>query len=169
MSDADPWAPVRVPLKVFLLTEQRCPPEWYGRDLYLFRDGDLVWYVGQSYAAFNRVWEHLLGGFKGRSTVGRFILCNWPAAMNFEVELWDSRAPRFAAVQHGLDAAERALIEEYAPCFNTALNRTPTPVPPGYALPNAVLKTRSLSRLIREARYAVQAEQRRQWLAEGQE
>ena len=34
---------------------------------------EVVFYVGQSYLAFGRVWEHLLSGFKGHSIMGRFI------------------------------------------------------------------------------------------------
>ena len=70
-----------VSLKEFLLTEQRCPPEWRPFDLYLFRDDEVVFYVGQSYVAFDRVWRHILDGYKGRSVVGRFIHCNWPASL----------------------------------------------------------------------------------------
>ncbi|HSN74705.1 MAG TPA: hypothetical protein VL334_06360, partial [Anaerolineae bacterium] len=61
----DPHAVVLV--KEFLLTEQRCPPDWRPLDLYLFRDDAVVFYVGQSYVAFDRVWRHILDGYKGRS------------------------------------------------------------------------------------------------------
>ena len=63
---------VAIPLKRFLLVEQ-CPAAWKGLDLYLFRDENVVFYVGQSALAFARVWEHLLSGFKGHSIVGRFL------------------------------------------------------------------------------------------------
>ena len=63
------------------LTMTHCPPEWRWHDLYLFRDHDIVFYVGQSYNAFERIWEHLRGGSKGHSKVGRFILCNWTRSM----------------------------------------------------------------------------------------
>ena len=78
---------VLLSVKEFLITEQRCLPEWRPFDLYLFRDEHVVFYVGQSYVAFDRVWRHILDGFKGRSMVGRFILCNWPASMKFVIEL----------------------------------------------------------------------------------
>ncbi|MCX6029927.1 MAG: GIY-YIG nuclease family protein [Chloroflexi bacterium] len=153
-------------LPEFLLTEQRCPPEWQPFDLYLFRDDTVVFYVGQSWVAFNRVWRHILDGYKGRSVVGRFILCNWPAALRFTVELMDSRAERFAAVGHDLNAAERLLIEQHAPCFNDTLNHHPTSLPTRYAPPGqAITCPRSLGKLIREAEYAVKAERRKAWLA----
>jgi hypothetical protein len=45
--------------------------------IYLFRDAAVAFYIGQSYLAFARVWEHLLSGFKGHSIMGRFVWCNW--------------------------------------------------------------------------------------------
>ncbi len=158
---------ITLPLKEFLLTEQRCPSEWRPYDLYLCRDNEVVFYVGQSYVAFDRVWQHIVDGFKGRSMLGRFILCNWPAALRFTVELHDSRSAGFAEVGHDLNAAERMLIEQHAPCFNEMLNRRPTPLPVRYAPPGPTIPcSRSLGKLIREARYAVQADRRRGWLAD---
>jgi hypothetical protein len=123
--------------------------------------------VGQSYVAFDRVWQHILDGFKGRSVLGRFILCNWPDALRFTIELHDSRSAAFADVGHDLNAAERGLIERHAPCFNELLNRRPTALPTRYALPGPTIRcSRSLGKLIGEARYAVQADRRKGWLAE---
>jgi hypothetical protein len=156
-----------VPLKEFLLTEQRCPPEWRPFNLYLCRDAEVVFYVGQSYVAFDRVWQHILDGFKGRSVLGRFILCNWPAALRFTIELRDARSAAFAGVGHDLNAAERGLIEQYAPCFNELLNPHPALLPPRYAPPGPTLRcSRSLGKLIGEARHAVQADRRKDWLAD---
>lgn len=158
---------IAVSLKQFLVTEERCPPEWQPYDLYLLRDDACVFYVGQSESAFARVWEHVRGGFKGRSEVGRFILCNWPASMRFTVELRDSRSDEFAALNHDRSAAERALIEHFAPCLNVALNHTPNPLPACYAPVTAKPRcSRSLGKLIMEASIALQAEQRRRWLAD---
>lgn len=154
--------PILVSVKEFLLTEQRCPPEWRPYDLYLLRDDAVVFYVGQSYVAFDRVWRHILDGYKGRSVVGRFILCNWPAAMRFAIELLNSRSPQFADLGHDLNAAERRLIERHAPCFNVALNSQPTPLPAGYAPPGQrITAPRSLTRLINEASMAVRADRRK--------
>ncbi len=154
-------------VKEFLQLKE-CPREWRRLDLYLFRDDAVVFYVGQSYLAFDRVWSHIRDGFKGRSDIGRLILCNWPGSMNMTIELWSSRLECFAELNHDLDAAERALIEQFSPCFNNTLNLHPTPLPDKYAPPTSAIRcSRSLNKLIREAGYAVQAERRRQWLAEG--
>jgi len=158
---------ITLPLKRFMLIEQ-CPPQWHALDLYLFREADVVFYVGQSALAFERVWEHLRRGFRGGSLVGRFILCNWPTSLSYDIELISSHAEQFATMGYQRLAAEGYLIQRFAPCFNEALNKQPTPLPQRYALPNAKLRcSRNLNQLIREADRAVQADERRLWLKEG--
>ncbi len=155
-----------IPLKRFLLIEQ-CPPDWKGLDLYLFRDENVAFYVGQSHLAFSRVWEHLLGGFHGHSIVGRFVWSNWPVSMRFTIELLSSQSAQFEASGNNLDAAERQLIRSLLPCFNVSLNSQPTPLPPSYFPPNASLRcSRSLNRLIHEAERAVKADEKRLWVQE---
>jgi hypothetical protein len=140
-----------------------CPSEWQRHDLYLFRDDEIVFYVGQSHNAFDRVWEHLRGGYRGRSVVGRFILCNWPHSMKFIIELLNSKSPRFDSVGNSPDAAERHLVEQLSPCFNEAMNTRPTPLPARYAPPNARIRhLKSLKRMIREAGYAMRSESDRE-------
>ncbi len=144
------------------LTLTGCPPAWRPYDLYLFRNGDDVFYVGQSYCAFDRVWEHLRGGFKGQSIVGLFVVCNWPRSIRFTVQLLCSRTAQFDGVQNDLNAAERTLIEQLSPCFNETLNRTPRRLPEEFAPPTADgRRIRSLRRMIREATYAARLEGRR--------
>ncbi len=149
---------VVIPLKRFLLVD-RCPAEWKGLDLYLLRDESAVFYVGQSYLAFARVWEHLISGFKGHSIVGRFVWANWPKSMKFTIELLSSQSAQFEGVGYDLNAAERQLIQRWTPCFNVSLNTQPTPVPAAYLPPNARLRcSRSLNKLIHEAERVVKAE-----------
>jgi hypothetical protein len=155
---------VAIQLKRFLLVEQ-CPAAWHDLDLYVFRDAAVAFYVGQSHLAFSRAWEHLLGGFKGHSIVGRFIWCNWPKSMAFTLELLSSRSEPFGVVGNDLNAAERWLIQRWSPCFNSLQNSRPTPVPESYLPPNAPFRRRrSLTTLIREAEQAVKAEDTRLWL-----
>lgn len=152
------------PLKRFLLVDQ-CPASWKGLDLYLFRDESVVFYVGQSQLAFERVWEHLLGGFKGHSIVGRFIWCNWPRSMGFTIEMLSSRSGQFAGVENDLNAAERLLIQQHTPCLNISQNALPTPLPDFYLPPNAPFRRRrSLNMLIHEAERAVKADDMKLWL-----
>jgi hypothetical protein len=157
---------VVIPLKRFLLIQQ-CPVEWKNLDLYLFRDETVAFYVGQSYLAFARVWEHLIGGFKGHSIMGRFVWCNWPTSMNFTIELLSSQSEQFNIVGNDLSASERLLIQQWSPCFNVSQNSRPTPLPPPYFLPNARLRcSRSLNRLIHEAERAVKREDNELWVQE---
>jgi hypothetical protein len=157
---------VALPLKRFLLIEE-CPAAWKPLDLYLFRDESVAFYAGQSHFAFGRVWEHLLGGFKGHSLVGRFVWANWPASMKFSIELLSSGSSPFAAVGHDLNAAERALIGRWSPCFNTSGNSRPTPLPPHYRPPNAPLRCgRSFRKLLYQAAHAVQADEAAHWMQE---
>ncbi len=159
---------VSIPLKRFILLTQ-CPAAWKDLDLYLFRDETVAFYVGQSYLAYDRVWEHLLNGFKGHSIVGRFIWCNWPRSMNFTIELFCSKSDRFQDVGNDLNESERLLIQRWSPCFNASLNDRPTPLPPQYYPPNALIRRRrTLNALIHEAERAVQAEDTKLWLRENQ-
>jgi hypothetical protein len=157
-------ASVAIPLRRFL-TMAESPAGWPRYDLYVIRDDALVFYVGRSYNAFERVWEHLRGSFKGRSAVGRFVLVNWPQALRFTVELFSSASGRFEGVGNDPEAAEAALIAELAPCLNEALNRDPTPLPAGYHPPDAKVKhPRSLRRMMVDAEKAVHWEsRRREW------
>jgi hypothetical protein len=157
---------VVISLKRFLLVQQ-CPPDWKHFDLYLFRDESVVFYAGQSCLAFARVWEHLTGGFKGRSSIGRFVWCNWPVSMNFTIELLSSQSEQFQAIANELDAAERWLIQQWSPCFNVSLNSQPTPLPQKYHPPDAPLRRRrSLNALIHEAERAVAFEDQQRWMQE---
>ncbi|HZM22971.1 MAG TPA: GIY-YIG nuclease family protein [Anaerolineales bacterium] len=155
---------VAMSLKRFLLVEQ-CPTSWNGMDLYLFRDENVVFYVGQSHLAFARVWEHLLNGFKGHSMVGRFVWCNWPKSMRFTIELLSSESEQFSVVRNELNASERLLIQHWSPCFNLSQNHQPTPLPDSYLPPNAPFRRRrSLNMLIHEAERAVKADDTKHWL-----
>ena len=151
----------------FLQIEE-CPLEWRRLDLYLFRDAQVVFYIGQSHLAFVRVWEHIVQGYKARSVVGRFILANWPYSMKFTIELFSSSSSRFAPVGNEINAAERSLIEQHSPCFNESLNLHPTPVPAQYRRYNAPLRcSRSIKHLARDAGYIIKAEDKKTWLSEG--
>jgi hypothetical protein len=151
-------------LKRFILV-QGCPESWKGFDLYLFRDENVAFYVGQSQLAFARVWEHLLGGFHGHSIVGRLVWVNWPRSMSFTIELLSSRSKQFNDVGNDLNASERSLIERWSPCFNVSLNNQPSLLPGSYLPPNAPFRRRrSLNALIHEAERAVKSDDTKLWL-----
>jgi hypothetical protein len=164
MFPPDLYPHVILPLRKFLLIET-CPPEWKALDLYLIRADQVVFYVGQSYTAFDRLWQHINDAYKGRSVVGRFILCNFPACLQFTVELMSSQSNLFNAQANQLDAAEKALIELHTPCFNRALNSKPTPLPAAYSQPNVPITSPPTPKgLIRQARYHLKAQKRKAWM-----
>jgi len=155
---------VAISLKRFLLVEQ-CPPDWKSLDLYLFRDNNTAFYIGQSHLAFARVWEHLLSGFKGHSIVGRFIWVNWPQSMNFTIELLNARSEEFNDVGNDRSVSEATLIRRWSPCFNVTQNSQPTQLPTSYMQPNAPFRRRrSLNALLHEAERALKAEDSERWL-----
>jgi hypothetical protein len=157
---------VVVPLKAFI-TLEKCPPGWETLDIYLFRDDETSFYVGKSEIAFDRVWQHIHDGFKGRSGIGRFILCNWPESMNFYIELLHNRHKLFREVGGDLSLAEQLLINQNRPCFNVVHNPEPTPLPEKYR-PYHVkpVCSRRLSRLISESKASLQAEKKIETLQE---
>jgi hypothetical protein len=155
---------VVISLKRFLLIE-KCPTEWKNFDLYLFRDETVTFYIGQSHLAFARVWEHLLGGFKGHSMMGRFVWCNWPTSMKFTIELMSSQFEQFNNLGNDVRTVERFLIQQFSPCFNVSQNIQPTLLPQIYLPPNATWRRRrSFKALIHEAERAVKLEDDQLWI-----
>ena len=148
---------VQLPIKEFLLVRV-LPLEWKPMDLYLIREGDVVFYVGQSACAFRRVWQHILAGPHGHSLVGRFVIVNWPRSAAWTVELLRSDSPRFQETGFDRDLAEQLLIEAYTPCLNIALNRQAVPLPEGCLPANApLLPFHRLKRMLRESGYLQRA------------
>jgi hypothetical protein len=98
--------------------------------LYLMRDGETVFYVGQSRNPHNRFLSHL--GMDGRSSpseIGRFIRKNASAS---DAWLFEQYTLEEAGDHSSSDAAERALIARYRPCFNTMANPDRSPLPARY-------------------------------------
>ena len=151
-------------VKEFIVLEQ-CPITWRGMDLYLLRDDVRVFYIGQSSLAYNRIWQHFIDGYKGRSTIGRFISCNWRASMYFIIELFSSMMPYFQKFRNNPNEIERYLIELTCPCFNIAMNKHPTVLPENYIHPDQPIKNiPGLKKMIREAGYFLKAERRKSWV-----
>ncbi|MBN1440507.1 MAG: hypothetical protein JW929_13945 [Anaerolineales bacterium] len=157
---------VVIPLKRFFLLEE-CPAAWKELDLYLIRDGSTVFYVGQSHLAFDRVWTHIRGGYRVRSSIGRFLLCNWPQSLNYEIEFLSSRSAEFESVNHDLLRAEALLIGRHKPCLNDSLNAEPAELPERYRPPNAEIRcSRSLTKLKFQAALAAKRDEKGGWMRE---
>ncbi len=157
---------IKVKVKQFIQMEE-CPEDWKKLDLYVIRDENSVFYVGQSYCAFERVWDHIKNGYKWRSEVGRFILCNWPKSMNYEIELLSSSSPEFDPVGNDLSGAEELLIRKYRPCFNISQNDDPNPIPAVYFPPSSEIRcSRSIRKLQYQAEQSIRNDERQKWMKE---
>ncbi len=155
---------IRIKVKQFILLEE-CPDEWKKFDLYIIRDQNSVFYVGQSYLAFNRVWDHIKNGYKWRSDIGRFILCNWPKSMNYEIELLSSSSQEFDSIGNDLSKVEEMLIKMYKPCFNISQNEDPSPIPEVYLPPGSEIRcSRSIKKLRYQAEQAIRNDERKKWM-----
>ena len=108
-----------------------------GHHVYTIRDGDVVFYVGQSVCPISRLWGHLGNWrkgfvFGGASELGRIIHCNLPNSRSWQIELLtvsDCNA-------YSVDDAESKLIFELAPHLNIQGKRRPSgPLPERYKTP----------------------------------
>ncbi len=164
LEDIFPREHICLPLHDFLLIEQ-CPSTWRGLDIYLMRDDAVTFYVGQSACAFTRIWQHITDGCKGRSTVGHFILCNFPQSLDFTLEMLSSQADQFVAQANQRDRVEAFLIAQHHPCLNDALNAQPTPLPAKYHQPlSRPISFRTPRQLMRAAERRSQSTDKQQWV-----
>jgi len=76
-----------------------------------FCDEEVVFYVGQSHNAFERVWAHLLGGFQGHSIVNTALNAQ-PTPLPTRYAAPNARVRRPKSLQQMIHDAERALQRE---------------------------------------------------------
>ena len=123
-----------------------------GHYVYLYRDDDTVFYVGQSRHPLRRFYQHM-GKYRGSysDSVGDFIIENQPESLNWQIEIYTLEECRpFMACSDGyyegcignpilfgeiVNAAEVAFIELFRPCFNRIHNLKPTSLPVKYHRP----------------------------------
>lgn len=100
--------------------------------LYVVRDGDTVFYVGQAGDVVDRLYGHLGQGSwswaTGMSELGKLIKANLPTSRDWRIELYTIGELGV----NGVDLAEEALIDILRPCLNRALNRNPSALPDKY-------------------------------------
>ena len=120
--------------------------------LYLVREGETVFYVGQAKNTYNRLLAHLgMDGRSAPSAIGQLILENVPVSdawlfEEYTLEEGEAFVTAYRATLpqqmqafyrengsgYDVDLAEDAMIKLYRPCLNTALNPDPTPLPEQY-------------------------------------
>ncbi len=111
-----------------------------GHLIYVVRDGELIFYVGQSKRdVVTRFWEHM----NKPSRLGQLIVLNKPASMAWQVEFYTladcqpfvQQQSLFAMQewQHfDMDMAEQGMIAQMRPVLNKDFNPQPTPLPARY-------------------------------------
>ncbi len=101
-------------------------------EIYVVRDGDVVFYVGQSRQVETRLEAHVGRGefgYSGPSQLGHAILVNLPEARAWTIELWTVEECGETTV----DQAEQSLIDKYTPHFNIKGKRKrSSPMPARY-------------------------------------
>jgi hypothetical protein len=121
--------------------------------LYLVRDGDVIFYIGQSRSPLNRLQEHMGETSRGGlSMLGMLIKAQAPASYEWTYELrkpvecieyaeeyYRSLFPDAVSLftdtfreTLDLDEAEIALIYHFKPCLNARGNPNRTPLPERY-------------------------------------
>lgn len=122
-----------------------------GPSIYVVRDGDCVFYVGQSNSVTARLDEHLgrssRGGPLSPSRLGQVIRDNLPGSRSWVVEFWSvvECKRELADVssrswQWDKDDAERAMIEARRPCLNTMGNPHGRRLPDQYRRPDELTR-----------------------------
>lgn len=111
-----------------------------GHLIYVVRENDLVFYVGQSRRdVLTRFGEHL----QKPSRLGKLIMLNTPSSQNWQVDFYAladcaafvQQKSLFAmqAWQHfDMDMAEKGMIKVMRPVLNQDFNEKPTPLPARY-------------------------------------
>lgn len=128
--------------------DSKYPDDLNEYELYCFRDGDLVLYVGKTerYIA-DRLLEHL--GITGSSSMTQLIQDNVPESMGWQIELYSfgecaKLVEKFYGKIKGygseerwvrwVELSEKALIKEYRPAVNGTNNEGGTALPEKYLL-----------------------------------
>jgi hypothetical protein len=111
-----------------------------GHLIYVVRDGDVVFYVGQSKRdVVMRFWEHM----NKPSRLGQLIALNRPQSMAWSVDFYTLadcqpfvRQQSLFSLQEwqhfDMDMAERGMIAQMCPVINRDFNANPTPLPARY-------------------------------------
>jgi hypothetical protein len=95
-----------------------------GEQLYIFRDDEAVFYVGQSQMGGGaRAYEHWCGGFRANDRLNEFLRAAVADGLDLIVEFWsvdDCKAIDSPMEIYGIDDAEHLLIAYHCPAFNTS-------------------------------------------------
>jgi len=122
-----------------------------GPQIYVVRDGDVIFYVGRSVDPFRRIYQHMGYEMKLPSSLGRLILNNQPESDKWIFEChnledclplinqslpkeWNEETKALALRGCRIDPskAEDCMIQALSPCLNTSHNNNPNSLPEKY-------------------------------------
>lgn len=126
------------------------PIEYAGSRIYVIRDGETIFYVGQSVDPVYRIQQHLGYERQPASRIGRLILANEPESDEWIVECYQLEDCRPIFEKHvefpdeqlrkflvnfactDVQRAESYMINALHPCLNSTFNKKPNPLPTKY-------------------------------------
>ena len=98
--------------------------------IYVIRDDDLIFYIGQSKHIIRRLQEHMgldIGFGIKESNTGRFVNANLPKSREWQIDLLSLEDCKtytaFTLSADNVNFAENELISLLCPCLNQHLNR----------------------------------------------
>lgn len=124
---------------------------FYGPQIYVVRDSDVIFYVGRSVDPFSRIYQHMGYERKLPTNLGRLILDNQPESDEWTFECyslkdcgsiirqslpqgWDEgmKEAMIKICENNASKAEGCMIQALNPCLNTLHNDTPSKLPEKY-------------------------------------
>jgi len=106
------------------------PPEHERANIYIFRDADVIFYVGSSPRGkvYNRVRAHIKTKSGGHSSLHYLVKNNMPDSLNWNIDLYRVKKTYVGDIL----SCESAIIYRLCPVINQQFNPYPTPLPIRY-------------------------------------
>jgi len=106
------------------------PPEHEHANIYIFRDADVIFYVGSSpKSVYNRIRAHLgIGIYFGHFELHTLVEDNLPNSRNWNIDLYRVNSTNVSDILR----CERQIIQRLCPIVNIQGNPFPMPLPMRY-------------------------------------
>jgi len=113
------------------------PPEHERANIYIFRDADVIFYVGSSPRGkvYNRVRAHIKTKSGGHSSLHELVKNNMPDSLNWNIDLYRVKKTYIRDLlgeSASIIGIESNIIRRLRPVINQQFNPCPTPLPIRY-------------------------------------
>jgi hypothetical protein len=113
------------------------PPEHERANIYIFRDADVIFYVGSSPRGkvYNRVRAHIKTRSGGHSDLHDLVKNNMPDSLNWNIDLYRAKKTYISDLlgeSASIIGIESNIIRRLHPVINQQFNPCPTPLPIRY-------------------------------------